>query len=194
MKTYTFTLALSFLLLVSFFAHAQSVRPQFQKHYVLQGETAASIAEKFNITLTDFCLLNDFPKDVKLQFGQLVLIKQLLPGEEEVMETAPLPTKREHIRYEEATATPVKTTPAKAKEEVVTAVAPSTPAPSTKAVEVGPGGTVYKVSTSDYHIVQKGQTFYRVALIYGMTVDELKELNNLSNTSLEVGQKLKVRK
>lgn len=191
MKTNYFTLLFSFLLLMAFSTNAQSVRPQFQKHYVLQGETAASIAQKFNTTLTDFCLLNDFPKDVKLQFGQLVLIKQLLPGEEEVIETPPLPTKREHIKYEEATATPVKTEPAKREE---TAMAVAAPSPSTKAEEVGPGGTVYKVSKSEYHVVQKGQTFYRVALIYGMTVDELKALNNLSSTSLEVGQKLKVRK
>jgi LysM repeat protein len=68
------------------------------------------------------------------------------------------------------------------------------PPPSTKAVEIGPRGVVYNVSKGEYHTVAKGQTFFRVALIYGMSVDELKELNGLENTTIEIGQKLKVRK
>jgi LysM repeat protein len=42
-------------------------------------------------------------------------------------------------------------------------------------------------------VVEKGQTFYRIALIYGLTIDQLKALNNMSNTNIAVGQKLKVR-
>ena len=55
-------------------------------------------------------------------------------------------------------------------------------------------GTKYKVAESGYHTVEKGQTFYRIALIYGLSVDELKALNNLSNTTISVGQKLRVSK
>lgn len=75
----------------------------------------------------------------------------------------------------------------------VTAVTPA-PAASTKAVEIGPHGTKYKVESSGYHTVERGQTFYRIALIYGLTVDELKELNGMNNTTIEIGQKLKVKK
>jgi len=198
-------------------AQAQVAYPKFQKHYVVQGETAAAIAAKFNVSLTDFCLLNDFPKDVKLQAGQLVLIKQLAAGEQEIIETPPMPTKAGHVKYDEnAIATyektepvketskpaPVKETakPAPTKEPVTTSKPKAAeepvviPPPSTKAVEVGPGGTKYNVSQSGTHTVQKGQTFYRIALIYGMSVQQLQELNGLSNTNIEVGQVLKVKK
>ena len=59
---------------------------------------------------------------------------------------------------------------------------------------MGPHGEVYNVSKTGYHIVGKGQTFYRIALIYGLSVEELKQLNGMSNTNISVGQKLKVSK
>src|SRR6185369_4328608 len=60
--------------------------PRFQKHMVQEGETAASVAEHFNVSVSDFCLLNDFPNNVKLKPGQVVLIKQLKEGEKEILE------------------------------------------------------------------------------------------------------------
>lgn len=45
----------------------------------------------------------------------------------------------------------------------------------------------------DTYTVQKGDTFYRIAKINGITVDELKALNNLDNDSiLKAGQQLKI--
>lgn len=46
----------------------------------------------------------------------------------------------------------------------------------------------------DSYTVQKGDTFYRIAKINGITVSELKKLNNLSDDSnaLKIGQKLKI--
>jgi LysM repeat protein len=184
--------------------------PRFQKHYVLDGETATSIARSFNVPFTDFCLLNDFPETVKLTPGQQVLIKQLGAGEEEVIETAPLPTRKAVIKNpakeEELTTAAEASKPAPARETAPARTAPArevavvneekpgvTP-PSTKAVEVGPHGIKYNVSKDEYHVVQKNQTFFRIALIYGLTIDELKELNNLSTTTVEIGQRLKVRK
>lgn len=42
------------------------------------------------------------------------------------------------------------------------------------------------------YTVKSGDTLYSIASNYGMTVDQLVELNNLSNTTLEIGQLLKV--
>jgi LysM repeat protein len=42
-----------------------------------------------------------------------------------------------------------------------------------------------------YHEVKKGETLYRIAKQYGITVDELRRLNKLSpNEPIEIGQKL----
>ena len=45
-----------------------------------------------------------------------------------------------------------------------------------------------------YHVVQAGQTVYRVALINKVSVPDLMRWNNLTNFSIEVGQKLLIRK
>jgi LysM repeat protein len=217
MKLRVVTLFTLLLLISSSLVKAQVAYPRFQKHTVLEGETAKDVVEHFNVTLQDFCLLNDFPENVKLKEGQVVLIKLLADGEQEIVEEAPLkkvtPVKSAPVKTEakEEEAKPVaeekpkpapvkaapvvveKTKPAPAKKEV--AEEPFVvPPPSTKAVEIGPRGVVYNVSKGEYHTVAKGQTFFRVALIYGLSVDELKELNGLENTTIEIGQKLKVRK
>ena len=45
----------------------------------------------------------------------------------------------------------------------------------------------------DIYTVQKGDTFYHIAQVNGITVDELLSLNNLSSSSvLKAGQKLKI--
>lgn len=40
------------------------------------------------------------------------------------------------------------------------------------------------------YIVKKGDTLYKIANIYGTTVDNLKALNNLKSNNLSIGQKL----
>ncbi len=43
------------------------------------------------------------------------------------------------------------------------------------------------------HTVQKGENLYRIGLQYGMTADEIMQLNGLPNNSLYIGQVLKVK-
>ena len=43
-----------------------------------------------------------------------------------------------------------------------------------------------------YHTVLSGQTLFYIALAYGVTVDYLKELNNLTSDSIMAGQQLKI--
>lgn len=42
------------------------------------------------------------------------------------------------------------------------------------------------------YVVKSGDTLYKIANMYGMTVNQLMEVNNLENTSLSIGQVLKV--
>lgn len=234
--SFTFILALLFSSFV-FTAAAQDDIPRFQKHEVQEGETASSIAKAFNVNLQEFCLLNDFPESVTLTEGQIVLIRQLQPGEMEVEENLPAKKERKIVRTDDAityekeaetkpAAKPASTSSSGPASTTRTTEKPvvkkeATPAPtekqpvykesaaskpvfvdekpgitpaSTKAVEVGPGGVKYNVTKDEYHVVAKGQTFFRIALIYGLTIEELKELNGLSSTTVEIGQRLKVRK
>lgn len=47
---------------------------------------------------------------------------------------------------------------------------------------------------NEYYIVKKGDTLYQISQKYGLSVDELKRLNNLSSNSLTIGQRLLVKK
>lgn len=44
------------------------------------------------------------------------------------------------------------------------------------------------------HVVQQGDTLYSLSKKYGITVDELKSLNNIVDNGIAIGQKLKVKK
>ncbi len=43
-----------------------------------------------------------------------------------------------------------------------------------------------------YHRVVKGDTLYKLSRDYGLTVDRLKQINNLSNSDIKIGQLIKV--
>jgi len=45
-----------------------------------------------------------------------------------------------------------------------------------------------------YHVVRRGETAYRIALRYGISVTQLKELNRLRNYNIAAGTRLKVGK
>lgn len=49
------------------------------------------------------------------------------------------------------------------------------------------------VSSSDVYVVKSGDSLYKIANMYGMSVDELKQLNNLTSNLLQIGQTLKVK-
>lgn len=49
------------------------------------------------------------------------------------------------------------------------------------------------VSTENTYIVKSGDTLWSISRNYGMTVDELKRLNNLTSNSLSIGQILKLK-
>lgn len=54
-------------------------------------------------------------------------------------------------------------------------------------------GIPYTAISDDIYIVKKGDTLWDIARKYGMTVNELKSLNNLSTNMLKIGQTLKVK-
>lgn len=54
-------------------------------------------------------------------------------------------------------------------------------------------GYDYQIPTQiDYYTVKAGDSLYSISRKYGMTVDELKKINNLSSNLLKIGQQLKI--
>jgi LysM repeat protein len=188
---FVFTVCCSTLVTAQIQLQGREHIARFKKYTVQEGDTPAGIASANDLNLTDFLLLNNFPQNVDLTPGTTVLLRPLRDDEipaKEVKGTGTTKTKSS------VAATPTKSsTPAEPKETGSTTAANTVTTPGGK-TEIGPGGVKYTVSDDGYHVVQKGQTFYRIALIYGLTADELKALNNMSNTNISPGLKLKVKK
>jgi LysM repeat protein len=47
--------------------------------------------------------------------------------------------------------------------------------------------------SENIYVVKKGDTLYAISKMYNLTVEELKQLNNLHSNALSVGDKLKVK-
>ena len=64
--------------------------------------------------------------------------------------------------------------------------------PTDESIEKSSYATKPKVSTKNqYHTVRKGETFLEISKKYGISVEELRKMNNLSrNQPIRIGQKL----
>jgi LysM repeat protein len=164
------------------------VLPKFQQHIVRDRETASSIAAEFNIKTKDFLMLNNFPDSVKLKPGQKVLIRLLKEGETAEKEDAYY-TSKPAAKVSEGEKSSSKKTTTKKETETTSSATYDKSNPL-----VGPNGATYELSGGGFHVVQKGQTFYRIALIYHLSIDQLKALNNMTTTDIKVGQELRVTK
>ena len=76
--------------------------------------------------------------------------------------------------------TPVVTPPSK---EVIT---------TTQAPPQIPAPTPTVVSSGKFHTVQKGDTLYNISKRYNLTVEELQEMNSLTDAGIKIGQQLQV--
>ena len=165
---------------------------RFLKHTVLPGETIYTIASKYGTDAKFLLMLNNLPDNIRLSGGDVVLIRELKPGEEPAKETRSFIEKSEYQ--------PVKTEVAKTETKAAASETTSAPHASSEVKKaaaassevINYNGTGYSVTNSGVHTVEKGQTFYRISVIYGISVDKLKEMNGLTNTNISVGQKLKV--
>lgn len=136
-------------------------------HVVKPGQTYYSISQLYKVTLKQLYAWNNLSERIPLEVGQELIVdltKKRLPS-------ALKPT--------------VKPKP---KPKAVSAPAAATPPVTVVPPVVEPVGRV------TYHIVRPGQTLYRVALINKVTVPDLMRWNNLSNYTVEIGQRLVIRK
>lgn len=81
---------------------------------------------------------------------------------------------------------------------------PTVPGPTTNPPPVRPGTspvtppattdpTTTPVTNRQYHAVAAGETLYGISRRYGMTVEELKRLNQLTTNTISIGQQLRVK-
>jgi len=100
-----------------------------------------------------------------------------------------------NIPLEKKKFTPVEVPPS--KEIITTTDAPEqAPAPPVTTTETTPSnnyGTIPGITATDrFYIIQKGDTLYNISKRFNLTIDQLKEYNNLMDEGIKIGQKIQV--
>lgn len=145
-------------------------------YYTVQnGDTLYKIASRFNTTVAELRRINNLTTDT-LQVGQKLIISEV-----PVAPTNTYTVQRGDTLYK--IANQFNTTVAELKrlnnlttdtlqvgQELIITETPSTP--------------------TNTYTVQKGDTLYGIASAYGISVQELKNLNNLTSNSISIGQQL----
>ena len=133
-------------------------------HVVEDGETLWSISQKYGIRLSALKSKNRIRKDADLRTGMILNLKESRKRGEEI----PM--------YQE----PVPAPPTPASSQVTTNPVQSQESTPPSATETS-------------HTVRAGETLFSISKKYGLSVDELKQLNSIGSQNLiTVGQKLRI--
>jgi len=151
--------------------YTQRKRPngEVATHVVEAGETLWSISQKYGIRLASLKSKNRIRKDSELRPGMILNLKESLKRGAEI------PT------YSEP-------------KPVVTSPTPPAPAAQPKVEQATPQ-KIQQPQTPSYsfHTVSAGETLFSISKRYGMSVEELKQLNSIGTQNLiTVGQKLRI--
>jgi peptidoglycan endopeptidase LytF len=147
----------------------EAVTGNLIEHAVAKKENLNMLAEKYGTTVNEIKRINNL-RSINLQIGQILKI----PSQNAPVEASDVVTSQP-----EKPSVPIVTSIPKPVEEKKPVVIINTPAPTNEEfIE---------------HTVAGNETMYSIATKYKMTMDQLKAKNNLTNNSLNVGQKLLIK-
>lgn len=156
------------LIFASSFIYSQT------KHTVVKGETYYSISKKYGISVDELCSANKLNTSDVLKVGQILNIPQ-----------------KNSAANSSSSASSSNSAASSANKNQSSANTSATS--SQKTASSATSNSASSTRKFDTYTVQKGDTFYRIAKINGITVNELKEMNNLADDKvLKVGDKLKI--
>jgi membrane-bound lytic murein transglycosylase D len=138
-----------------------------QQYTVKKGETMASVAKKFRMSVNELRALNGLTKNYVRPKQKLFVY---VPGSTPKVPDSVL------RKQELASKTDTVKTPPPARENPSSSSANPQPA--------SPAPTV--------HTVKSGESLGLIASRYGVSINDLTEWNNLSSTKISIGQKLKI--
>lgn len=119
--------------------------------------------------------------------AQIQAVREQLAG---IQEEAAAAREADSMRTQMRGETKAKKARKKIKADEMPSVAPAPPAAEPPPVAAVTTPPPMAGSLSSVHIVEPGETLYRIAKQNGVTVQQLKQWNNLSNDMIEVGQQL----
>lgn len=195
----------------------RSFRGYEQYHTVQEGEDLYDIAQRYGLRLDILSQRNRLREDSDPATGEQIKLRGRKVKVDDVArlegETIPgannpnIPTDDDgRIIIDDPTDTPTtKPTPPDPRPSQPSTTTPSTTTPtSTRPIPATPvpptltnppGQTTNPpVNTgSAVHVVAAGETLYAISRKYGLTVDQLKQLNRLTTNTIAIGQRLLVR-
>ena len=145
-------------------------------YIVKPGDTLWNISKKLGISVEDLKKFNDLTSNL-LTIGQVLLLTSVLPKEAEYI------VKAGDTLFSIANKYNLTVDKLKVLNNL-----------NDNILKVGQKLNVSEINDSDYdkYIVQKGDTLYYISRLFKISVDKLKEINNLDSNLLTVGQELLV--
>ncbi len=178
-------------------------------HIVKKGDTLFSISRKHSLSVEQLRIYNNLSND-SIIIGQKIYLTPVMSGKTEYVTQRPIPEGGYHIVQRGETVYRISKMYNLEIMEILEynnlesfdiqtgqkiwliegKISRTTESKTTEKPEEIP--TVAKEEAVSYHTVARGENLYRISLKYGMTIAQLKELNNLKSDDLNVGQKLRV--
>lgn len=151
-------------------------------YVVKAGDTLAKIATQHGTTVSALQALN------QLANVNTIFVNQTLSVTGTAQPTAPTQTQPAvtPAATEQPTATPTAT-----EQPTATPATTQSTAPATSTTQ--PAQATTTTSTTGVHVVKAGETIAKIASIYGVSIEQIKQLNNLTNiNTIFVNQKIVV--
>ncbi|MBE6305497.1 MAG: LysM peptidoglycan-binding domain-containing protein [Bacteroidales bacterium] len=155
-------------------------------HKVRRGETIGKIAKKYGVTISQIKKWNGLRSNTIKRGAKLKIIeRELLP--QVTKDPEPKEKKKPQSNAVEIVIDTVQTAPV---DTIVATPSDTIPTQTEIIVPSEPEQSPVQADEPVYHRVSKGESLFRIAKQYGVTIDAIKEANNLSSTKLSIGQKL----
>ncbi|EAZ96154.1 putative cell-wall associated endopeptidase [Flavobacteria bacterium BAL38] len=177
------------------------------KHTVVQGESIYSIAKKYNVTESDIYELNPKSKGAILQLNTVLIIPN---DKKNKSKSVDKPSKKNADVYEIQSGDSFYSI-AKNNNITVKELKKFNPGVNPNKLQIGDIINLKKnkksnssnsessqdnnsQNNSEYHIVSKGETLSKIAKKYNLKLNELIAFNNLTDSNIQIGQKIYLKK
>ncbi|MFQ5446155.1 MAG: glucosaminidase domain-containing protein [Saprospiraceae bacterium] len=159
-----------------------SYRGKRKWHYVREGETMHDISQLYGVKLSKLYSRNRMVKGTEPQQNERIKLKgwKVRKGERPRLVTEPAPSATTPVLIDEN------------EDFMDEDVTPEQPADTQPATNTGDDNTTAPAGAV-YHTVIKGDTLYGLSKRYGTTVEAIQRLNNLTGTTISIGQVLRVK-
>lgn len=169
-------------------------------HEVQSGETLYGIASQYDISVQELREWNDLEDDDNLSEGQVLVVAREEGEEDEDQITHVVESgeslfsisKEYNVSISELQSwNDLNENTLSDGQELV--IYPSDSSADTSTTDQESVSVENDTQRNTYYTVKSGDTLYEIAQQHGMSVDELRDLNNLESDNLSIGQELTVR-